>query len=144
MDLVHCIYCSASASAEMTRSELDELLSVCRESNAKVGVTGMLLYQSRSFFQVLEGDRSAVELLYAKIAKDNRHVRIKKIIFEAIEARDFGEWTMGFPRVSAKELADIPGLNDFFARGESYMKLGSGRARSLLEAFKQGRWRTAF
>ena len=51
---------------------------------------------------------------------------------------------MGYPRVSAKELADIPGLNDFFVRGKTYMKLGSGRARTLLEAFKEGRWRAAF
>jgi len=36
----------------------------------------------------------------------------------SIEEQDFGEWTMGYPRVSAKELADIPGLNDFFACGE--------------------------
>jgi len=50
---------------------------------------------------------------------------------------------MGFPKVSSKELAEIPGLNDFFTRGDSYMTLGMGRARTLLEAFKQGRWRVS-
>lgn len=79
----------------------------------------------------------------AKIAKDKRHLRITKIIVEPIEERDFGNWTMGFPKVSSKELAEIPGLNDFFTRGDSYMTLGMGRARTLLEAFKQGRWRVS-
>lgn len=38
-------------------------------------------------------------------------------------------------------LADIPGLNDFFARGRSYTELGEGRAKTLLSAFKEGAWR---
>lgn len=143
MELFHCIYCSATAKAAMTKEELDGLLAICREKNGEAGITGMLLYQNRSFFQVLEGDRKAVESLFAKIAKDKRHVRMTKIITEPIEERAFAEWTMGFPKVSSKELAEIPGLNDFFTRGDSYMKLGPGRAKTLLEAFKEGRWRAA-
>jgi hypothetical protein len=143
MALFHCIYCSASARVELTREELDALLTSCRENNAKVGLTGMLLYQNRSFFQVLEGDLEAVVSLFEKISKDKRHLRVTKIISEQIEERAFGDWTMGFPKVSSKELAGIPGLNDFFTRGESYMKLGMGRAKTLLEAFKEGRWRAA-
>lgn len=143
MDLFHCIYCSASTSVELSRDELDRLLAACRDNNARVGITGMLLYQNRSFFQVLEGDRTAVESLYGKIAHDKRHARVKKIIAEPIQDRDFGAWTMGFPKVSAQELATIPGLNDFFTRGDSYIELGKGRAKTLLEAFKDGRWRAA-
>jgi len=143
VELFHCIYCSATAKAAMTKEELDGLLAICREKNGEAGITGMLLYQNRSFFQVLEGDRKAVESLFAKIAKDKRHVRMTKIITEPIEERAFAEWTMGFPKVSSKELAEIPGLNDFFTRGDSYMKLGPGRAKTLLEAFKEGRWRAA-
>jgi hypothetical protein len=81
--------------------------------------------------------------LFAKIAKDKRHLRVTTIISEPIEERAFGEWTMGFPQVSSKELAEIPGLNDFFTLGNSYMELGVGRAQILLKAFKSGRWRTA-
>jgi hypothetical protein len=127
----------------MTPEELEALLAICRQRNAEAGITGMLLYQNRSFFQVLEGDRKAVESLYAKIAKDKRHLRMTRIISESIEERAFADWTMGFPKVSSKELAEIPGLNDFFTRGDSYMKLGAGRAKALLEAFKEGRWRAA-
>ena len=144
MELVHCIYCSVSTSGEFDAGELSRLLENCRSSNAKCDVTGMLLYQHRSFFQVLEGDRSTVEHLFEKIAADPRHTRVTKVILEPISERAFGNWTMGHPQVTAKELAEIPGLNDFFRRGSSYLELGEGRAKTLLEAFKDGKWRAQF
>jgi hypothetical protein len=50
---------------------------------------------------------------------------------------------MGCPALSGEELAQIPGLNDFFARGGSYLELGAGRAKTLLSAFTEGRWRAS-
>ena len=114
----------------------------CRINNAKCDVTGMLLYQSQSFFQVLEGDRSTVDALFGKIASDPRHTRVTRVILEPIPERAFANWTMGYPRVTEKELAQIPGLNDFFGRSRSYLELGEGKAKTLLAAFKDGRWRT--
>ena len=91
----------------------------------------------------MEGDRTVVEALYEKIAADKRHTRITKLILEPIEERAFADWTMGYPKLSQKELSEIPGLNDFFSRGRSYMELGQGRAKTLLAAFKDGRWRSS-
>ena len=141
MDLVHCIHCSASTSGAFSPSDLHVLLESCRTSNATRDVTGMLLHQSQSFFQVLEGDRSVVEALFEKIALGPRHTRVTRVILEPISERAFANWTMGYPRVSEKELAEIPGLNDFFVRPRSYLELGEGRAKTLLAAFKDGRWR---
>jgi Sensors of blue-light using FAD len=45
-----------------------KLLSKSRENNAKLGVTGMLLFKSGNFLQVLEGQRETVLTLYKKIA----------------------------------------------------------------------------
>jgi Sensors of blue-light using FAD len=141
MDLVHCIYCSASTSGTFGPSDLSALLEKCRTSNARCDVTGMLLFQNQSFFQVLEGDRSVVEALFDRLALDPRHKRVTRVILEPISERAFASWTMGYPRVSEKELAEIPGLNDFFGRSSSYLELGEGRAKALLAAFKDGKWR---
>ncbi len=141
MELVHCLYCSAATNPAFGRSDLNALLDECRINNAKLKVTGMLLFRDGSFFQVLEGDRVVVETLFERIERDKRHERMTKIIQEPIDERAFGEWTMGYSKISSKELATIPGLNDFFAKGQSYMDLGKGRAKSLLGAFKDGRWR---
>ena len=141
MDLVHCIYCSVSTKDVFSPTELAALLAECREKNSRAGLTGMLLYCDRTFFQVLEGDRPVVEALLEKLARDKRHERVTKIILEPIEERAFAQWTMGYSNISKKELADIPGLNDYFAQGRSYLELGEGRAKTLLSAFKEGAWR---
>lgn len=140
MELVHCIYCSAATKA-FSPSDLPALLAECREKNAAAGLTGMLLYSDRTFFQVLEGDRSVVEALLERLTRDKRHERLTKLIVEPIERRSFAQWTMGYARITRKELAEIPGLDDFFARGRSYMDLGEGRAKTLLAAFREGAWR---
>lgn len=143
MELVHCIYCSASTSGDLSDADLLAVLDQSRRNNAKLEVTGILLYQDGSFFQVLEGDRAVVEPLFDKIATDRRHDRVTKIILEPIEQRAFGDWTMGYPHVTRKELAEIPGLNDFFTHNETFVDIGEGRARALLAAFKDGKWRSS-
>ena len=141
MDLVHCIYCSATTKRAFSPADLATLLAECREKNSKAGLTGMLLYSEGTFFQVLEGDRPVVEDLLERLTKDKRHERVRKIILEPIEERAFTQWTMGYAKVTKQELAEIPGLSDFFAQGRSYMELGEGRAKTLLSAFKEGAWR---
>ena len=143
MNLVHCVYSSASTRTDLSPAELETLLAECRRSNSKADVTGILLYQNGSFFQVLEGKAEQVESLFHKISLDKRHHQTKKIIFEPIATRSFAEWTMGFPKITSKKLATIPGLNDFFHSGTSYVELGEGRAKSLLAAFKDGKWRAS-
>lgn len=101
----------------------------------------MLLYTSGNFFQVLEGDDATLTELFAIIASDPRHKSVTKIIHEPIAQRVFGDWTMGFAEVAPSELASIEGLSDFFQQGDSLTNLQPGRAKKMLSAFAQGRWR---
>ena len=48
---------------------------------------------------------------------------------------------MGFSQVSRKDLALISGTNDFFSGASCFLSLDSGRAKKLLSAFREGRWR---
>jgi hypothetical protein len=140
--LIHVIYASI-ATEEFTFTQLTDLLHKAREANAQTGLTGMLLYSEtdRSFFQVLEGEPEAVDRLYSKILVDTRHARITLIIREPIRRRAFGQWTMGFNSVTWPQLKRIPGLNDFFSEGSCHFDLDPGRAKKLLAAFAEGRWR---
>ena len=139
-DLMHCIYASA-ATRHFETAELTALLQAARTHNEGAGLTGMLLYTEGSFFQVLEGVPDAVEALYARIERDKRHEHVTKIVTEAIPSRSFAHWTMGFSQVSRKELAQISGTNDFFSGSSCFLGLDSGRAKKLLAAFREGRWR---
>ncbi|MCB1801184.1 MAG: BLUF domain-containing protein [Gammaproteobacteria bacterium] len=140
-NLIHCIYASA-ATAEFTPKDLEELLSVARKNNEALGVTGMLLYEKGSFFQILEGAPEAVESLFEKISADKRHSRISKLILEPIEARSFANWSMGHAAVPVRKLSEIEGLNDFFQAGKCFTGLDDGRAKILLKAFRDGQWRS--
>lgn len=138
--LIQRIYTSA-AREDFKAEGLVELLRGARERNADRGVTGMLLYAEGSFFQVLEGEADAVDALYARIERDQRHGQVTLIIREPIPKRNFDDWTMGFHKVSRKELAQMSGVNDFFGNDHAAVSLDAGRARKLLAAFREGRWR---
>lgn len=138
--LVHLIDNSA-ATTDLGDAELAALLDRARTRNASMGVTGMLLHVDQSFFQVLEGPEEAVTELAAIIARDPRHDRMTTIIREPVARRSFGEWTMGFSRGEHGATAGLDGVNDFFDAGRVLADLDPGRARKLLSAFRDGRWR---
>ena len=100
----------------------------------------MLLYAEGSFFQVLEGEADVVDALYAKIELDQRHDHVTLIIREPIAKRHFNDWTMGFYKVSRQDLAKMSGVTDFFG-DRATVSSDAGRARKLLAAFREGRWR---
>jgi blue light- and temperature-responsive anti-repressor len=140
--LIHLIYSSA-ATKRFETPDLVHLLGGARANNARLGITGMLLFENGSFFQILEGTATAVDQLYKDIIeKDPRHEKVVTIIREPIAKRAFGEWTMGFSQVSAGELDEIVGANDFFQGGSSFSEINPGRAKKLLAAFREGRWRS--
>lgn len=100
--LIHCIYVSA-ATREFESSELSELLWAARQTNRRLGVTGMLLFAEGTFFQILEGPPQTVDALYERIARDTRHAEVAKLIREPIARRSFEEWTIWGSRRSLAE-----------------------------------------
>ena len=141
VELIHCIYTSV-ANEKYDHDEMVFLLDIIRTNNKKLNVTGMLLYDDGSFFQVLEGDKAAVNSLFMQIEKDPRHCKVSKLVEEPITTRSFSEWTMGYSNVTAKELSKIKGLNDFFTDNHCFTELDESRAIKLLNEFRDGRWRT--
>ena len=141
LPLVHCIY-SSTATPQFRDDGLDVLLAQARTANADADITGMLLYVDRGFFQVLEGHPLRIEPLFQKIGADSRHDRVTQIIYEPIRRRTFGQWTMGYPKLENRELHAIIGSNDFFSGRSCLDGLESGRAKKLLAAFANGRWRS--
>ncbi len=49
---------------------------------------------------------------------------------------------MSYSTITPQEVARIVGLNDFFTDASCFGQIGPGRAKKLLSAFKEGRWRT--
>jgi muconolactone delta-isomerase len=133
------VYASAE-STQMTPDKLQEILKVSRERNAKIGITGVLLYSKGSFLQVLEGKENRINSLYKKILQDKRHEKIVKITTLKSNEKIFSDWSMGYAQVSEKELESIEGLNDFFTEGKSFTNMNENQVQNILEAFKSGKW----
>ena len=91
MTLIQCIYSSSASNPELGTRDLHEILEVSRLNNAALGITGMLILDEGSFFQVLEGEANTIDELFQKLHKDSRHSRINMLISEPIEERSFAE-----------------------------------------------------
>ncbi|WJL96581.1 BLUF domain-containing protein [Microbacterium sp. ET2] len=101
-DILSVLYTSTSHEP-MDDEQLTQLLTASRENNAAAGITGLLVYRAGRFFQVIEGPSAAVRTLYERIVADPRHHSVRTLVEDRVEERHFGEWTMGFERVSGHE-----------------------------------------
>jgi hypothetical protein len=97
---------SSQATHDVGPQELTELLSVARDLNTRVGLTGMLLYCSQSFLQVLEGEAQALQETYVRIGADDRHTKLRLLMDAEVAAPLFPDWSMGFDHVDDEELAE--------------------------------------
>ncbi|HEX3863720.1 MAG TPA: BLUF domain-containing protein [Stellaceae bacterium] len=103
-----------SSAREVFRPEdLAELLQHSRRNNARAGITGLLLYVGGNFMQALEGADDAVDELYDRISRDQRHTGVQLIVRLPIERRLYPDWAMAFH--SAEDLpSDIrDGISTF-------------------------------
>ena len=72
------------------------LIKKAQLKNMKNDITGIMLKQNEHILQVLEGNRHTIQELYEVIENDPRHINIHNCLFEPIETRRFGKWSMAF------------------------------------------------
>lgn len=102
--MVHQIaYCS-NAVRTLPPAVIGDILDVSRRNNTRDGVTGVLIYHDRLFFQLLEGDRSLVKACYRRICANRLHSTPSLMLQADVDERAFPEWSMGLAR--PEELAE--------------------------------------
>jgi hypothetical protein len=111
--MFYVVYLS-TAVKPLSHDDLSALLRQCRDSNHKLGITGILLYQQGTFMQMLEGDKQAVLDLYRKIGRDPRHTAVHTVLDGEAGQRSFADWSMGF--VNMDKAGDMPAYAQFFDR----------------------------
>jgi Sensors of blue-light using FAD len=94
-DLRSLVFAS-SAVRLFSHEELVGLLRLSRTNNARLGITGMLLYDSGNFIQAIEGPRDNVDKLFERIRVDPRHKQVTVIMDVPLGERQFKSYTMGF------------------------------------------------
>jgi hypothetical protein len=131
----------SALSDQPSSAGLDALLSAWRQRNAEHGITGLLLHDTGSVFQVIEGFPEDVVRLYEAIARDPRHRFLARLIHEATTERAFGDWSMGLGRVTRCDLAAVPALRAFADAEFCYWHCDERMAEALVAAFTAGPWR---
>jgi hypothetical protein len=93
----------SSARMDITEDELTALFRTTQNNNTGNNITGILLYKSGKFLQVLEGAESMLKSLYEKIEADSRHNNIFVILNQNCKRRIFENYASRFSIVKSKE-----------------------------------------
>ena len=97
--LVRLLYVSQPV-GPVTTTMTTLILEKSTAHNKKENITGVLCQGSGLCLQVLEGERSQVNLLYARIMSDRTHRNVELLSMEEITHRRFGQWSMALVYLS--------------------------------------------
>ncbi len=78
-----------------TELSLPDLVRTCSRNNEPLHVTSMMHLDGDHIWQVLEGGRLELSMLYNRILADERHQNVILLSFETVQERLFADWTMG-------------------------------------------------
>ncbi|TAG70684.1 MAG: BLUF domain-containing protein [Burkholderiales bacterium] len=112
--MIRLVYVSTCAPG-LGIDDVYAIMKVSQPWNVQHELSGMLCWSGEFFLQCLEGDRSEVSKIFAKIATDRRHHSVELLIAAPTNVRWFGEWGMGFSQLMASHRLDLPR-----GRGESF------------------------
>jgi hypothetical protein len=100
--LIRLLYISRAVGA-VTTTVTGSILENARLHNRVAGITGVLCQGQGLFIQILEGERRAINRLYATLIKDKRHQDVELISIEEIETRKFPNWSMAHVIISESD-----------------------------------------
>lgn len=129
----------SSARQPFSTADLSALLRQTRRNNLRDSITGMLLYASGNFLQVLEGDAARIAAAFERIRYDQRHKGILVLWQGAQLERQFPDWSMAFNSQDSLEMRAVPGFSDFLTTPLSHNHFleGSTKWQKLLQTFKR-------
>lgn len=78
------------------RRQLGAILRASRRRNPELEITGALMLRDGCFIQALEGPMAAVEAVFERICRDERHGAVTLLELTPIDRRGFGDWAMAW------------------------------------------------
>lgn len=119
--------------------QLTSLAKQSRFNNLIYQISGLLVYSNQQFYQILEGEKDSIELVYSKIEQDNRHKDILLLTKEAIASRTFWRWSLGL--VTIRDKSDVyTQLIDYIRENKSLASKNIDDASFIFEAFSKDKF----
>ena len=78
----------------VTVQAVEDMVALASIKNHKADVTGILLFNGKHFFQLLEGPEQSVKTIYSHICEDARHYNVVELLCDYAPARRFGKTGM--------------------------------------------------
>jgi len=97
--LIRIIYVSKAVGPQTT-TMTNAILQKSQAWNRANNITGVLCQGQGVFLQALEGERSTVTDLYARIHNDQRHTNVELLHCESIVKRRYENWSMAHVSLS--------------------------------------------
>jgi hypothetical protein len=122
---VRVLYVSRAVGPQ-TSTVTASILATARKHNRTSGITGVLCQGQGLYLQVLEGDRGAINALYAHIVADRRHQDVEMLHLEEITRRRYPDWSMAHVSLSDDDpMIEMkhPEFDPYSASGAFVLKL---------------------
>ena len=100
---VRVLYVSRAVGPQTT-TVTAAILATAQAFNQAHGISGVLCQGQGLYLQVLEGERSAVHALYARIVADTRHKDVEMLQLEEITERRYAGWAMALVDLSDQDV----------------------------------------
>ncbi|MFN3879560.1 MAG: BLUF domain-containing protein [Brevundimonas sp.] len=111
MALFRIVYVSeATGSVGSGLMPLIDIIGVSEQNNRRDHLTGVLMRHEGRFLQVLEGARSDLNRVMARVSQDRRHDNLRILSDQPISERLFPDWAMA-------RLETTPDVEAFLANG---------------------------
>ncbi|MES2408008.1 MAG: BLUF domain-containing protein [Pseudomonadota bacterium] len=124
----HELIYTSCARYGMDDAGLIELLTQSREKNARLNITGLLVYNNREFMQLLEGKKNDIFTLYDTIVNDRRHQQVQLLWDGEIEGRSFLDWSMAFLNMANMAPEMLKSYSRFLQDGLSSLHLTGNKS----------------
>lgn len=135
-DIFHLVYVSSATHADPT-NDINDILKTANEYNSGNKISGVLLFNSGIFLQLLEGNENAVKNLYTKIEKDERHKNIIKLIEVFSHSRIYPDWSMAFKHLSELDLKMVNNILSWTKIINNAPEIDHKLILKILESFKE-------
>lgn len=116
----YCITYFSTAVESTTEENILDIVEFSRTKNARLNITGVLLYVNGNIVQVLEGDQASVEGLYKSIQADPRHTNVRTVISHPIGQRLFNHWYMGYETLTTQQYEEVQDIITAEPRQETF------------------------
>lgn len=137
--LARLVYVS-TADPALSSAELETIHHTAQARNARLGLSGLLLYTGSHFMQLLEGEQGCVRSVFESICSDPRHRDIVRLVAEPARERACPGWSMAMrcvsePHADPREVFRVhtEELDDFMSGMPADLSL-------LFKSFNTMRW----